>query len=351
MKSGAIGLAALAVAIALGAAEPGRAAMPAPTTITPELVKAATAEGKVVFYTSVELKLGEDLAKLFQEKYPGISVQVERTGSERVFQRIGQEYAASIHTVDVVNSSDASHFLYWKEHGMLAPFLAADMATEYPPNAFDPDGSFGSWRVTLSPFAYNTKLVKEEEAPKSFKDLLDPKWKGRLVKASPNYSGTIMTSTYETLQALGGWDFFEKLAQQDVLQVQSATEPPRKVATGERDVMIDGSEYFVYALMDQGNPLKIVYPAEGVPMITSPAAILKDAPHPNAARLFYAFIFSAPVQQVMVEKGGTRSLDKEVKDRPDHVPLASLKLWPEDPKAMEAKADEIKKKYRQLFGG
>ncbi|MGE5201664.1 MAG: ABC transporter substrate-binding protein [Acidobacteriota bacterium] len=351
MKFKAIGAAVLAAAVALGLASASEAAAPTPTSFTPELIKAATAEGKVVFYTSVELKLGEDLAKLFQEKYPGISVQVERTGSERVFQRIGQEYSSNIHNVDVVNSSDASHFIYWRDHGMLAPFLSAEMASEYPATAFDADGTYASWRVTLSPFAYNTKLVKEADAPKSFKDLLDPKWKGRLVKASPNYSGTIMTSTFETLEALGGWSYFEALAKQDVLQTQSATEPPRKVASGERDVMVDGSEYFVYALIDQGNPLKIVYPAEGVPMITSPAAILKDAPHPNAARLFYAFVFSAPLQQVMVDKGGTRSLNKQVKDRADHTPLTSLKVWPEDAKAVEAKSDEIKKRYRQLFGG
>src|SRR5512142_904146 len=99
-------LSLVAMATLVAAAPVARAALPAPTPITDELVKAATAEGKVVFYTSVELVLAEDLSKLFQQKFPGISVQVERTGSERVFQRIGQEYAANIHSVDVVNSSD-----------------------------------------------------------------------------------------------------------------------------------------------------------------------------------------------------------------------------------------------------
>ena len=341
-----------AAAIAVAAFSAGAvAAVPAPTPITPEMVKAATAEGKVVFYTSVELVLAETLSKTFEEKYPGISVQVERTGSERVFQRIGQEYAANIHSVDVVNSSDAAHFIYWKQHGMLQPFLSPEMAESYPPGAFDADGAYAAWRVTLSPIAYNTKQVKDEEAPKSFRDLLDPKWKSRLVKASPNYSGTIMTATYETLTALGGWPYFEALAKQDVMQVQSALEPPRKTAAGERDVMVDGSEYFIYALIDQGNPIKIVYPSEGVPMITSPTALLKEAPHPNAGRLFYAYLFSQPVQQVMVDKGGTRSLHKGVKDRADHVPLSALKLWPEDAAAVEAKSSEIKSRYRQLFGG
>lgn len=336
-------------AAALAALPGARAAAPAPAPVTPELIQKATAEGKVVFYTAVDLVLAAEVAKRFQEKYPGISVQVERTGSERVFQRLAQEYAASIHSDDVVNSSDAAHFVFWKKHGMLAAFEPTEVAENYPATARDPDGTYAVWRSSLSPIAYNTKLVKEADAPKSFHDLLDPKWKGRLVKANPNYSGSIMTSTYETATALG-WSYLEDLAKQDVLQVQSALEPPRKVASGEREVMVDGSEYYIYALIDQGNPIKIVYPSEGVPTITSPAAVLKDAPHPNAARLFYAFIFSQSVQQIMVDRGGTRSLHKQVKDRPDHVPLSALKLWPDDAAAIDAHSDEIKARYRQMFG-
>jgi iron(III) transport system substrate-binding protein len=159
-----------------------------------------------------------------------------------------------------------------------------------------------------------------------------------------------MTATYETLVALG-WDYFEALAKQDAMQTQSALEPPRKVASGEREFMVDGSEYFIFALIDQGNPIRIVYPAEGVPAITSPGAMLKAAPHPNAAKLFYAFLFSQAVQQVMVDKGGTRSFHKLVRDRSDRAPLAQLKLWPEDANAVEARSEEVKSRYRQLFGG
>src|SRR5438445_3312950 len=127
------------------AAEPARAELLAPAPITDDLIKQAKAEGKVVFYTSVELVLAEDLSKMFQEKYSGISVQVERTGSERVFQRIGQEYAANIHSVDVVNSSDASHFIYWKRNGMLQPFLSPEMVENYPASSLDPDGAYAPW--------------------------------------------------------------------------------------------------------------------------------------------------------------------------------------------------------------
>src|SRR3954465_1302455 len=79
---------------------------------TPAMVAAATKEGKVVWYSSVDVKVAEAIAKAFRAEYPNIAVDVERAGSERVFQRIGQEYQSGIKNVDVVNSSDASHFLF-----------------------------------------------------------------------------------------------------------------------------------------------------------------------------------------------------------------------------------------------
>src|SRR5882762_8891035 len=87
-------------------ASPLRAAAPEPTAITPALVEAARKEGKVIYYTSIDLPISERIAKTFETKFPGIAVRVERTGAERLFQRVGQEYASNIHAADVVNSSD-----------------------------------------------------------------------------------------------------------------------------------------------------------------------------------------------------------------------------------------------------
>ena len=104
-------------------------AAPAASAITPALIEAAKNEGKVVWYTSVDLPLAEKVAKSFEAKFPGIAVRVERTGAERVFQRIGQEYTSRIYAADVVNSSDAAHFIVWKRDGILAPFVPEDVAT------------------------------------------------------------------------------------------------------------------------------------------------------------------------------------------------------------------------------
>src|ERR1043166_123969 len=140
-------------------------AAPPPEPVTHALIDAAKKEGQVIHYTSTDLPVAEKLAKAFEAKYPGIAVRVERTGAERVFQRIGQEYASNIHAVDVVNSSDAAHFIVWKRDGILAPYVPEDVAKHYPAEHKDPDGQFASFRVGLSVIGYNTNLVKPEDAP------------------------------------------------------------------------------------------------------------------------------------------------------------------------------------------
>src|SRR5712671_6011408 len=123
---------------------------PAAEPVTPALIEAAKKEGKVVWYTSVDLPLAERVAKSFEAKYPGIACRVERSGAERVFQRIGQEYGSRIRAVDVVNSSDAAHFIAWKRDGILQPFVPEDVAKHYKPEHKDSDGQFATFRAWLS---------------------------------------------------------------------------------------------------------------------------------------------------------------------------------------------------------
>src|SRR5690242_6299405 len=154
-----------AAALSLASTRVMSAAPPA-SSITPQLIEAAKKEGKVIYYTSVDLPIAEKIAKSFEAKFPGIAVRVERTGAERVFQRIGQEYASRIYAVDVVNSSDAAHFIVWKREGFLEPFVPEDVAKFYKAEHKDPDGQFAGFRVGLVVVGYNTTMVKAEEAPK-----------------------------------------------------------------------------------------------------------------------------------------------------------------------------------------
>jgi iron(III) transport system substrate-binding protein len=342
-------LAGSAVATATLFAEPLRAAAPEAAASTPALIAAAKKEGKVVWYTSVELILAERIAKSFEAKFPGVAVRVERTGAERVFQRIGQEYKSHTFAVDVVNSSDAAHFITWKREGLLAPFVPEDVARHYPAGHKDPDGMSASFRVTLSGIAYNTSLVKAADAPQSFGDLLDPKWMGKIVKAHPSYSGTALTATFQVLRALG-WEYFEKLAKQRVMQVQSATDPPKKLALGERAVMADGGEYNVLQLKESGGPIEMVYPTEGIPVVVGPNGLFKAAPNPNAARLFQCYSFTPECQQLIVDAGALRSMHALVKEKPGRRPFHQIKTMQEDPAGVETMGEEIKARYAKLFG-
>ena len=321
---------------------------PAAESITPQLIEAARKEGKVTWYSSVDLALAEKVAKGFEAKYPGVAVKVERSGAERNFQRIGQEYASRIHNCDVVNSSDAAHFIIWKRQKMLAAYLPEDVARDYPAAHRDPDGLYASWRITLSPIAYNTKLVRPEEAPKSFADLLDPKWSGKIVKAHPGYSGVVMTATQQLSRELG-WSWFEKLSKQKVMQVQSATEPPKKMVAGERAIMADGGEYLLLLMKEKGDPVEIVYPTEGTPLITGPSGIMANAPNPNAARLFHAWSMTAEAQQLNIDIAGLRSAHPRTTDRPGTRKFSDIKLFREEPSVVADKADEIKAQYVKYF--
>ena len=319
-----------------------------PSSVTLELVEAAKKEGKVVFYTSTDIQAAEGLAKAFEAKYPGVRAQVERTGAERVFQRIVQEYASNIHAVDAVESTDLVHFVYWKRQGWLAAYVPEDVA-RWPASARDADGFYAAPRATFSVIGYNTEQLKSENAPTSYADLLDAKWKGKIVKAHPAYSGNCLTATF-VLSRLLGWEYFERLSVQRVMQVQSANDPPKKLALGERPVMLDGTEYVTLLAKSKGAPVAIVYPREGSPLVAGGSGVMKDAPHPNAARLFISFLFSREGQQLLVDKWYLRSFHPDIVEPADRVPLSQIKVLTTDPIEQDKASEEIKAKYGKYFG-
>ncbi len=281
---------------AMGPTRPVRAQARATAAepITPALVEAAKKEGKLAFYSAMDLPIAEKFAKAFEARFPGITVRVERSGAERVFQRIGQEMESRIYAVDVVNSADGAHFIVWKRNGWLAPYLPEEVARHYPAQYYDPDGLWVTTRVWLSSLGYNTNLVKPEEAPASFADLLNPKWMGKMVKAHPAYSGTIMTATFQIVREFG-WQYLEKLARQKVMQVQSSTDPPKKLALGERAVI------------------------------------------------------SLEAQQLLVDFARQHSVHPLTREKPSARRLDEIKLWKDDPAGVERVSEEIKARYAQIF--
>jgi iron(III) transport system substrate-binding protein len=249
----------------------------------------------------------------------------------------------------VANSTDPARYLDWKGNGWLAPYISEDIAKHLPAEQVDADGMFATVCAWLVAIGYNTKLVKRDEAPKSYADLLDVKWRGKLVKGHPAYSGAILTETYLLVREFG-WSYFEKLSQQRVMQLQSSADPPKKIQLGERAVMADGNDYSVLLLAEQGHPVETVYATEGSPLIEVPCGIFRSAPNPNAARLFQSFIFSRDAQQVFVDTFAQRSFHELVKERAGRAPLASMKLLKADPASVLAHSEEIKAHYARIFG-
>ena len=341
MKTPRVWIGALIVAVALAVAAGAAWAQ------DPRL-EAAKKEGKVVWYTSLVLPSAEKVAKLFEAAYPGIKVEVHRTGSQRILQRIMQELGANIKIVDVIHTSDAGHFVMLKDKKLLTQYTPAGI-DKFPAGFKDKDGYYFGLRATVTVIMYNTKSVSASEAPKTWKDLLDPKWKGKEVTAHPGYSGVIATHVL-ALVHLHGWDYFKQLAQNRVMLTQSANDPPGVVASGERIIAVNGGEYSAYQLKKKGNPIEIVYPKEGVPLVVSPTAIAAFAPHPNAAKLFTDFTFTREVQQVMADSEGLYTGHPDVKYPADKPKLGDLKLLTVDADELEKRNEEIKKRFVEFFG-
>ena len=337
--AGVLGFSAFAIRVA---------AAPAAEAVTSALIAGAKKEGRVSFYTAMDLEFAERLGKAFEAKYPGIAVRVERSGAERVFTRIAQEYSSNIRAVDVVNTSDQAHCIIWNRNDWLAPYLPEEVVKHYDRRYYDADGLHVTTRILISPLAYNTNLVKKDDAPKGFKDLLDPKWAGKLVKAHPAYSGTIMNATFEIARDLG-WDYFVKLAAQNVMQVQSATDTPKRISIGERAVMVDGAGYLVIRYKEAGQPIDIIYPEEGTPLATGPSAVFRAAPNPNAARLFQNWMHSRDAQQILVDYARQYSPHSQTVEKPGVRRLADIKLMSEDPEGVLSQAEAVKKRYAEIF--
>jgi iron(III) transport system substrate-binding protein len=338
--------AVLTAPIGLAAARVARADNPAPVAVTDALIEAAKKEGKIAWYTADDLVLATNVSKGFEAKY-GIKVQLERSGAERIYQRIAQEYGSGVTEADVATTSDLGHTVSWKANGWSAAYIPAEVGN-WTPKAIGPDGTHIVDKFTLVISGYNNRIIKPDDAPKAWKDLLDPKWKGKLVKAHPGYSGAITNETY-ALSHLLGWEFYEALAKQNVLQVQSATDPPMRCAQGERAVIADGAEVTVLRLIKEGAPLTPVYPTEGVPVVGVGSIILAKSPRPNAARLFFHFMTSSECTKLNMDNG-SRSFDPSVPEPASWTPTSKIKLLFNDPADLAREAEELKKRYTKTFG-
>jgi len=312
-------------------------------------VAEARREGKVVWHTSLALDSAQRLATRFEQAY-GVKVEVHRTGSERILQRVMQEYSAGIKNADVVNTSDTGHYVFLKRKGLLARYTPAG-AERFPAGFKDADAVAWGWRAFPLVIPYDTRQVGAGDVPQTWKGLLDPKWKNRLVMSHPGYAGSVVTQII-AIERLYGWDYWAQLSKNRVMLVQSIHDPGRTVLSGERAAGVNGADYgpLYTERRKPGATVAAAYPRDGVPLIFSPTAITSFAPHPSAARLFTDFIFTREVQQLLADAEGLYVAHPDVTYPADRPKLSELKVLVVDPDEIDRRTEDVKKRFVELFG-
>ncbi|HVO93163.1 MAG TPA: extracellular solute-binding protein [Terriglobales bacterium] len=305
------------------------------------LEEGARSEGEVVLYSSLNNEQIVTLVDAFRKKYPNIKPSFYRGTSERVLQRAATEAKAGRFAVDVVTSAGFQVQLL-KDSGLTQRFVPPEAAA-YREGFKDPDGHWVSVHSLLNSMAYNTQLVKPNEAPKRHEDLLAPRWKGRLGVnlQDPEW--------YVSLQRRWGIEkarnFLKALAAQQPGVRDGHNITAQLLAAGEFQAVSNTYAHIVARIKGQGGPVQYVFD-EPVITYVHPITLMKTAPHPNAGKLLISFILSLEGQRMLRDQGripSHRDVDPLV------FPLRNVKLFASDPKFAKdhaAAAEEM----RGIFG-
>jgi iron(III) transport system substrate-binding protein len=324
------------------------AAVPAHADLA-TLAEKARAEGSVTWYTAhTDGETAEAVGRAFTEKYPGIKAVVIRTTAQVAYQRLMEEIKNGIAQCDVFSSTDIGHDVALKKEKRFAHYVpenAAKLSAEF--QNLDPDGFYYPTAAGLIVLTYNTKKLTAEKAPKNWTDLLDPRWKGQVSVGHPGFSGYVGTWVV-AMRKLYGWEFFEKLEKNRPQIGRSINDTVTMLNAGER-LVAAGPTGTTLKSADKGNPVAVVYPADGAVLMIAPSAIMANAPHPNAARLFMEFLLDVEHARISVRDRG-ESVRPEVKPLDGAKPFTEVKvIRPSDDEVIKG-IPEVVEQWRDTFG-
>lgn len=315
-----------------------------------DLEAAARKEGELTWYVSqINGPTAEAAASAFTKLYPEIKVNAVRITTQVAYQRVNQELQRGTPICDVFSTTDIAQYKALKQKGQLlkvAPPNAAGLSKAF--QNFDPDGYYYPTYAGQVVIAYNTAKVKPEEAPKNWPDVLDPKWQGKVAVGHPGFSG-YAGNWVVLMNKLYGWDYFKKLEKNDPLVTRSIIDTVTYLNSGERWVAVSPSASALESA-DRGNPVAVVYPTDGAILMIAPSAILAQAPHPSAARLFLDFLLSADYARIAVKSRGEAL-------RPDVPSLPGVKTVDEIKTIRATERESIDgipkaiEDWRDTFGG
>jgi iron(III) transport system substrate-binding protein len=326
----------------------GLGAMPAAAqNFTPDQADRAAAvkEGTLSWYTSTPFPLVQQLADKFTEQ-TGVKVQVLRSGGEAVIRRFLQENQAGQRAADVLTMSDAGAANGMTRQGLFAPFRPAGF-DKVLDGAKDKEGHWIAQRIHLIGMVVRSDKVAEKDRPKTWSDLTDAKFKGQMVMPDPSYTAIQLIVVGMLSQKLG-WDFYNALRKNDTMIVQGHQQVYKTMQQGERLIAAEGSDPRSFNNGKEVPNQAVIYPTEGVFVISSPTAIIKNARNPNAARLFVEFMVS-PAAQQMVAANAIHSARMDIAP-PDGMPgLNDVKPFPTDLDHIEKNARTLKTKFSEIF--
>lgn len=314
-----------------------------------DLYAKAKQEGEVTWYIVYwPSARAEAHAALFTKAFPGVKVNVVRATAQVAYQRLSQDIQASAANCDVFASTDMGQYVSLKDRGLLMPYKmrASDQIDARFLN-IDPDDAYQVVNATTVGFGFNTGKVKADQVPKTWKDFVNPKWKGQLVVGHPGFSGFVGTWVVQ-MNKLYGWDYFEQLAELKPHVGRSIIDTVTILNSGERSI---GASPTALVLRNkaEGNPLAAAYPDEGSVLMISGSAILKNTRHPNAAKLFMEFLYSAETAGEDVEEFGV-PLRRDTQLPADRIKLMDMKTIRPTIAEIIKGIPELTEKWRDTFG-
>ncbi len=338
------GLAALPLLAAPAAAQTAQL-----TDYEKELYEAAKKEGELTWYVAhYSAEHAEAAAREFNVKFPDVKVNVVRSTAQVAYQRLSQDMRAGVAQCDVFSSTDVGHYTVLKDEQALMQYRPKNVDTVI--EAFrnlDEDDYYHTTSVGLVLITYNKDKVKPEDAPKKWTDLLDPKWKEQVAVGHPGFSGYVGTWVV-LMNKMYGWDYFEKLEKNKPRIGRSINDTVTMLNAGEA-LVAAGPSATTLTSASRGNPLGLIYPEDGTLLMISPSGIPKNAPHPNAAKLFMEFLTSPEHSKVAVEFWGD-SMHASVKGPPGTKPLNEVKTIRPTLEEIEEGIPEVKELWRDTFG-
>ncbi|HLX29081.1 MAG TPA: extracellular solute-binding protein [Casimicrobiaceae bacterium] len=309
-------------------------------------VESARREGSVTLYSALSIESTAKLCAGFESKF-GVKCEYYRAPGIPLMDRFRTEAMSGNLKADVLQASVLTAFQEAKAKGWLAKYTSPE-GTKYLKAFSDPDGYFVSAYVIPMAIAYNPRLVAEADRPKTWQDLLDPKWRGKLTTADPTSSGTGL-AVYYFWESHLGLSYIERLAKNQPLVVSATPAVANAVVSGERPVGAGLDSWEVLVRERANVPIAALFPAEGVPVVPSPVAVAAHSPHPNAAQLLMHYIISADGQKLLMDEVGTYSARTDMPPLSGMPPLDHLKLIDLDWAKLQKSAPESIAHYRTLL--